>query len=84
MWKLVSEMLLNMIDVICCENPKCRRFGEIVTGIRLQVYYCPVCGTINYARPVDSSLASSQARFEAYLRQALTVESSESMEIVDR
>ncbi len=74
MWKLVSEMLLNIVDVVCCENPECRSFAHIVTNVRAQTYYCPICGCISYARPVDSAMTANQAQFESYLRRLIESE----------
>lgn len=62
-------MLLTMVDVISCENPRCREFAQIVPlSPRIRSYYCPVCGGISYSRPVDAALADSPERFAAYLR----------------
>ena len=66
-------MLLTMIDVVSCENPKCRDFAKIIPGTYgLRSYYCPLCATVSYARPVDAALATMPQRYLEYLRQLLT------------
>lgn len=66
-------MLVTITDVICCENPQCRDFARIIPGMHgLRSYYCPVCGNVSYARPVDAALATMPQRFEQYLRQVVT------------
>ena len=66
-------MLLTMIDVVSCENPKCREFARIVPyAPEVRSYYCPVCGTISRARAVDATLVTSPARYEAYLREVIS------------
>lgn len=61
-------MLLTMIEVVSCENPKCREFARISPNPhRLRSYYCPVCNKVSAARMVDINLAESPERFRAYL-----------------
>jgi len=65
-------MLVTMIDVISCENPECRDFARIIPGMHgLRSYYCPICGGVSYARPVDAVLATLPQRFKEYLRQVI-------------
>ena len=66
-------MLLTMIEVISCENLNCRDFAKIIPGTHgLRSYYCPLCASISYARPVDAALATMPQRYQEYLRQLLT------------
>ncbi len=65
-------MLVALIDVISCENPKCRDFAKIIPEMRgVSSYYCPVCGNISYPRTVDASIAASPIRFKNYLQLEL-------------
>jgi len=65
-------MLITFINVISCENPRCREFGKIVSGVPVtRSYYCPVCGVVSLPRTVNAELASSPERYEEYLRQEL-------------
>lgn len=65
-------MLVALIDVISCENPKCREFAKIIPGTRgVTSYYCPVCEKISYPRTVDAALADSPQVFKEYLLQIL-------------
>jgi hypothetical protein len=65
-------MLVALIDVISCENPKCRDFAKIVPEMRgVNSYYCPVCGGISYPRTVDASIADSPTRYKNYLQLEL-------------
>ena len=62
-------MLLTMVDIVGCENPRCREFARSVPRPReMKAYYCPVCGNISFARVVDADLADSPERLGAYLR----------------
>ncbi|MEN6355823.1 MAG: hypothetical protein ABFD83_01925 [Armatimonadota bacterium] len=66
-------MLVALIDVIGCENPKCRDFAKIVPGTRgVTSYYCPVCCKISYPRTVDAALADSPERYKEYLQRTLS------------
>jgi len=66
-------MLITLLDVVSCENPRCREFARIDPSIRgAKSYYCPVCGNISVPRAVDMQLAASPQRYEAYLRKTLT------------
>ena len=67
-------MLLNIVDVVCCENPECRDFALVINGVRSQTYYCPTCGVISHARPADPSLAADRVRFAAYLHKLIDLE----------
>ena len=68
-------MLVTMIDVISCENPECREFARIIPGTHgLRSYYCPLCGSVSYARPVDAALATVPQQYLEYLRRVLTFE----------
>ncbi len=61
-------MLLTMIQVVCCENTKCKEFGRIAPNPhRLKSYYCPVCGRVSAMRIVDANLADSPERFRDYV-----------------
>jgi len=71
-------MLLTIVDSICCENPRCKEFARVVPVCRgVRSYYCPVCGGVSYARPVDASLANEHDRFKEYLLQVIQRERSE-------
>ncbi|MHB9036165.1 MAG: hypothetical protein ACYC64_05825 [Armatimonadota bacterium] len=70
-------MLVSLVDVISCENPKCRDFAKLVPATRgVTSYYCPVCDKVSYSRTVDAALAASPQKFKDYLQQ--TVDSPES------
>lgn len=61
-------MLLTIVEVVCCENPKCRDFGRIAQNPhRLRSYYCPICSKISSVRVVDVNVAESVERFRDYL-----------------
>jgi len=63
-------MLLTMVDVVSCENPRCREFAQCMPRPReMRAYYCPICGSISFARVVDADLADSPERLAAYLRE---------------
>jgi len=65
-------VLITFTSVISCENPRCREFARIVTGIEgAKSYYCPVCGAISPARTVNADLAALPERYESYLRRKL-------------
>ncbi|MCE5324391.1 hypothetical protein LLG46_13910 [bacterium] len=65
-------MLIALIDVVSCENPKCRDFAKIVPGTHgVTSYYCPVCGKISYPRTVDAALADSPERYKEYLQRTM-------------
>lgn len=65
-------MLLTLVDVISCENLKCRDFGKVISHSRgLKSYYCPVCGTVSRARMADADLANDLEGYRAYLRRTL-------------
>lgn len=65
-------MLVTITDVISCENPGCREFARIIPGTHgLRSYYCPICGSVSYARPVDAALATDPQRFKEFLRQVV-------------
>ena len=39
-------MLLTMVDIVSCENPRCREFARSMVRPReMKAYYCPVCGS---------------------------------------
>lgn len=61
-------MLLTIIEVVSCENPKCRVFAQISPNPhRLKSYYCPVCSKVSSVRVVDVGLAESRERYKTYL-----------------
>lgn len=64
-------MLITLIDVISCENPKCRDFAKKILcdlqGVRS--YYCQVCGEISYTRAVDAEIVVAPERYKVYLRK---------------
>ncbi|MGI6295870.1 MAG: hypothetical protein ACOX3G_07240 [Armatimonadota bacterium] len=63
-------MLLTIVEVVCCENPKCRDFGRVAPNPhRLRSYYCPICSKISSVRVVDVNVAESVERFRDYLLQ---------------
>jgi hypothetical protein len=72
-------MLLTMIEVVCCENTKCKEFGRIAPNPhRLKSYYCPVCGKVSAMRIVDANLADSPDRFRAHVLERVQPAQSES------
>lgn len=61
-------MLLTIIEVVSCENPKCKDFGRISPNPhRLRSYYCPVCSKVSSVRVVDVNVAESIERYKNYL-----------------
>jgi|GEM_PF-2278869 len=61
-------MLLTIIEVVSCENPKCRAFAQISPNPhRLGSYYCPVCSKVSSVRVVDVNVAESAESYKAYL-----------------
>lgn len=63
-------MLLTIIEVASCENPKCRDFARIAQNPhKLRSYYCPVCSKISAVRVVDVNVAESPERYRAFLMQ---------------
>ena len=67
-------MLLTIIEVVSCENPKCRAFAQISPNPhRLGSYYCPVCSKVSALRVVDANLAESRERYKAYLLERADV-----------
>jgi hypothetical protein len=65
-------MLLTMIEVVSCENPRCKEFARIAPNPhRLRSYYCPVCGRVSTLRVVEIKVAESPERFAAYLTERI-------------
>lgn len=65
-------MLLTLVEVVTCENPRCREFARSIPRPReMRSYYCPVCGGISYPRVVDTGLAESPEKLGAFLRRIL-------------
>lgn len=63
-------MLLTMVDILCCDNPKCRDFAHVAANPhRLRSYYCPVCSKVSTIRVVDARMADSQDLLKAYLME---------------
>lgn len=61
-------MLLTMVEVLCCDNPKCRDFGQVTPNPhRLRSYYCPICNRVSSIRVVDARLADSPELLKSYL-----------------
>lgn len=78
-------MLLTMIEVVCCENTKCREFARIAPNPhRLKSYYCPVCGKVSAMRIVEASLADSAERFRDYLLERLDPSQAQDRVSADR
>lgn len=69
----MSDMLLTMVDVVGCGNPRCRDFGKVVpVAPGLRSYYCPVCGHVSNVKNVDAALAADTERYRAYLREEVS------------
>ena len=65
-------MLVSVVEVLSCENPWCRKFGQIIEQPHKSTfYYCPVCGTVSKTREVNSALASSPERYKEHLRKVV-------------
>ncbi|MCE5314413.1 MAG: hypothetical protein ABFD49_11460 [Armatimonadota bacterium] len=65
-------MLVYLVDVISCENPKCREFAKLVPVTQgMTSYYCPLCEKISYLRTIDATLASSPENYKAYIERTL-------------
>jgi len=61
-------MLLTMVEILCCDNPKCRDFARVAPNPhRLRSYYCPICNKVSSIRVVDVRLADSHELLKAYL-----------------
>lgn len=61
-------MLLTIVEIVSCENPKCRDFARISPNPhRLKTYYCPVCSKVSALRVVDANIAESPERYKTYL-----------------
>lgn len=61
-------MLLTMVEVVSCENPRCRAFARVSPNPhRLRTYYCPICSKISASRVVDINVAESPERYKTYL-----------------
>lgn len=61
-------MLLTMVEVLCCDNPKCRDFAQVAPNPhRLRSYYCPICNKVSGIRVVDARLADSPELLKTYL-----------------
>lgn len=66
-------MLLTMVEIVCCENPKCREFARVASNPhRLSTYYCPVCSKVSNVRVVDINVADSPDRLQAYLLERMS------------
>lgn len=66
-------MLITLIDVVSCENPKCREFAKIVSDTYgLRSHYCSVCGSVSAPRAVDAALARDPQQYEVYIRSKIT------------
>lgn len=65
-------MLVSIVEVLSCENPRCRKFGQIVEESRQsRFYYCPICGTVSKPRSVSAAIASSTERYRQHLREVV-------------
>ena len=63
-------MLLTMVEVVSCENPKCKAFARVSPNPhRLSTFYCPICSKVSAARVVDINVAPSSERYRAYLTE---------------
>lgn len=61
-------MLLTMVEILCCDNPKCRDFAQVAPNPhRLRSYYCPICNRVSSVRVVDARLADSHELLKAYI-----------------
>jgi|LSQX01.1.fsa_nt_gb hypothetical protein len=74
-------MLLTIVEVVSCENQRCRDFGKISPNPhRLRSYYCPVCSKVSSVRVVDVNVAESAQRFKEYLLQRVETTDDSSTE----
>ena len=61
-------MLLTMVEVVSCENPKCKEFARVSPNPhRLTNFYCSGCSKVSASRFVDINLAESPERYKDYL-----------------
>ena len=61
-------MLFTIIEVVSCENPRCKDFARIAPNPhRLKSYYCPVCSKVSSVRVVDVKVAESIELYKSYL-----------------
>lgn len=61
-------MLLTMVEVLCCNNTKCRDFAQVTPNPhRLRSYYCPICNRVSEVRVVDARLADSPELLKSYI-----------------
>ena len=64
-------MLITIVDVVSCENPKCSQFAKQVDLPReLRTYYCQTCGSVNQIRGIDAGIAFSTEKYAKFLKQA--------------
>lgn len=61
-------MLLTMVEILCCENPRCRDFAQVTPNPhRLRSYYCPICNKVSSIRVVDARVADSPELLKSYI-----------------
>jgi len=61
-------MLLTMVEILCCDNTKCRDFAQVAPNPhRLRSHYCPICNKVSAIRVVDARLADSPDLLKTYM-----------------
>jgi hypothetical protein len=63
-------MLINLVEAVSCENPRCAEFAKLVEMPRsLRSYYCPTCSNVSQARGVDAEALRSPSTYATFLRR---------------
>jgi hypothetical protein len=67
-----SAMLVTIVEVVSCENPRCSEFAKIVDVPRgTRTYYCQTCGCVTQPRCVEVGIAGSEERYSQFLLKEL-------------
>jgi len=65
-------MLITIVDVVGCENPRCTQFAKPVDIPRnMRTYYCQTCGCVSRVRAVDARIAASPEQYKEFLLRAI-------------
>ena len=64
-------MLITIVEVAACENPRCAQFARPIEVPRsARTHYCSTCGLVSSVRGVDARLLASREAFAGFLRKA--------------
>jgi hypothetical protein len=68
-------MLINLVEAVSCENPRCAEFAKTVNLPRpLRQYFCPTCSKVSPVRGVDAQLLGSRDGYARFLRRFAELE----------